>query len=189
MVSFYLFGGIPLESVLSSGYVGCAGSCGDFVTYVYFQTDIFELEGVPKTKAQIKVLKIKSIVLEDVEAGHGISKQSLRHSRCAKGLEDTRHVVDGAAARGPMDEGGLWRGQEGRRAGSSIGTLQSISCRQIISNHGVNGQLLQRRGRGMAARRRRTVQRRERGGMSAPLQGRWVLLSESRRGVVREDDG
>lgn len=68
-------------------------------THVYLETDVLELKGVPETEAQVEVVEVKGIILEDVEPGHGIAKQTLRHGRGAEGLEDAGHGEDGEAAR------------------------------------------------------------------------------------------
>lgn len=60
-------------------------------THVYFEANVFELERVLETKTKVKILQVQSIVFEDVKFGHGIAKQSFRHGRGPKGLENSSH--------------------------------------------------------------------------------------------------
>lgn len=57
-----------------------------------FETDVFELEGIPQAEAEVEVLQVESIILEYVKPGHSIAQQALGHGRGAKRLEDGSHI-------------------------------------------------------------------------------------------------
>lgn len=77
---------------MSEGSVARIAVVGLVGAYFYLEADVLEFEGVLEAKAEIEILEIKSIVFKDVELGHGISKQPLRHGRGPEGLEKTSHI-------------------------------------------------------------------------------------------------
>lgn len=48
-------------------------------TYLHLEADVVDFDSILEAKAQVEILKIESIIFEDVELSHSVAQKALRH--------------------------------------------------------------------------------------------------------------